>query len=98
MQAIENTSRLYDMTEEIDLDSDIAYPKDWKPGTQCSFDDLQFNIPIKYPLLYGSAEADEQHFKDVCATELQKKLDNGVIPRSQEKAFREAIKEELEEE
>lgn len=95
LQAIENTNFLYALTEEIDLDSDIVYPQGWKPLKKYSASDLQFNIPIKYPLLYGSAEADEERFKKVCSQQLAKKVDSGIIPKSQEQAFKDAIREEL---
>lgn len=72
MQAIENTNLLYDMTEEIELDT-----------------------AIKYPILYGSREADSKKFVEVVETRFQDKLDNGIIPREQEQAFREAIAEEM---
>lgn len=95
LQAIANTNLLFDETEEINLDSDIVYPEGWGNGKKYTPEDLQYNIPIKYPLLYGSAEADEEKFKEVCNQELQKKLDAGIIPRAQEDAFRAAIAEEL---
>ena len=72
IQAIENTNRLYDMTEDIELDTSI-----------------------KYPILYGTREADEQKFIEVTYQKLEEKLNNGVIPREQEQAFRDAIEEEL---
>lgn len=72
MQAIENTNLLYDMTEDIELDT-----------------------AIKYPILYGSREADSKKFVEVVETKFQDKLDNGIIPREQEQAFREAIAEEM---
>lgn len=72
MQAIENTNLLYDMTEEIELDTSI-----------------------KYPILYGSREADSQMFVETVERKFQEKLDTGVIPPEQEQAFREAIPEEM---
>lgn len=72
MQAIENTNLLYDLTEEIELDTSI-----------------------KYPILYGSREADSQMFIETVERKLQEKLDTGVIPPEQEQAFREAIPEEM---
>lgn len=72
MQAIENTNLLYDMTEDIDLDTSI-----------------------KYPILYGSREADSEKFIELISYNLDKKLQEGIIPRDQEQAFREAVKEEL---
>ena len=70
--AIENTNMLYDLTEEIELDTSI-----------------------KYPILYGSREADSQKFVETVDTMLEDKLESGVIPREQEQAFRDAIQEEM---
>ena len=72
MSAIENTNLLYDMTEDIDLDTSI-----------------------KYPILYGSREADSQKFTETVERMFSEKLANGIIPESQEAAFRKAIDEEL---
>lgn len=72
MQAIRNTHQLYDLTEDIELDT-----------------------AIKYPILYGSREADSEKFTETVYTKLEEKLESGVIPRSQEQAFRDAIEEEL---
>ena len=70
--AIENTNQLYDMTEEIELDTSI-----------------------KYPILYGSREADSQKFEETIEKKFAEKLATGVIPESQHEAFRIAIDEEL---
>lgn len=72
LTAIENTNQLYDMTEEIELDTSI-----------------------KYPILYGSREADSQKFKETIERKFAEKLATGVIPESQREAFRTAIDEEL---
>lgn len=72
MQAIKNTNLLYDMTEDLELDTSI-----------------------KYPILYGSREADSEMFVETVEKKFQEKLDNGIIPKGQEQAFREAIAEEL---
>lgn len=72
MSAIENTNLLYDMTEDIDLDTSI-----------------------KYPILYGSREADSQKFTETVERMFAEKLENGIIPENQEAAFRKAIDEEL---
>lgn len=72
MSAIENTNLLYDMTEDIELDT-----------------------TIKYPILYGSRSADSQKFTETVEQLFQEKLDNGIIPREQEDAFRSAIDEEM---
>ena len=72
IEAIENTNLLYDMTEEIDLDTSI-----------------------KYPILYGTREADSEKFTERVYSMLEDKLQTGVIPKLQENAFRAAIEEEL---
>lgn len=72
MAAIENTNLLYDMTEDIELDTSI-----------------------KYPILYGSREADSEKFTETVERKFAEKLATGVIPREQEDAFRTAIEEEL---
>lgn len=72
MSAIENTNRLYDMTEDIELDTSI-----------------------KYPILYGTREADSQKFTETVEKMFEEKLRTGVIPESQREAFRTAIDEEL---
>lgn len=72
MTAIENTNLLYDMTEDIELDTSI-----------------------KYPILYGSREADSQKFIETVERKFREKLESGVIPREQEAAFRSAIDEEM---
>ena len=72
MNAIENTNLLYDMTEDIELDTSI-----------------------KYPILYGSREEDSRKLEETIESKFEEKLNKGIIPREQESAFREAIKEEL---
>lgn len=72
MQAIENTNCLYDMTEDIDLDTSI-----------------------KYPILYGSREADNAKFIETVESKFKEKLDKGIIPSEQYEAFRTAIDEEM---
>lgn len=72
IQAIENTNLLYDMTEDLELDTSI-----------------------KYPILYGSREADSKKFAETVECKFNEKLRTGVIPESQRKAFRSAIDEEM---
>lgn len=50
---------------------------------------------IKYPILYGSQEEDERIFEARAWESLDEKLASGIIPESQEQAFRTAIAEEL---
>lgn len=72
MLAINNTNLLYDMTEEIELDTSI-----------------------KYPILYGSREADSEKFAETVERKFKEKLESGIIPKEQEEAFRRAIDEEM---
>lgn len=72
MAAIENTNLLYDMTEDIELDTSI-----------------------KYPILYGTHEADSEKLKETVEKKFAEKLEAGVIPENQSEAFRTAIDEEL---
>lgn len=72
LAAIKNTNLLYDMTEDIELDTSI-----------------------KYPILYGSREADSKKFVETVERMFAQKLESGVIPREQEAAFRSAIDEEM---
>lgn len=72
LEAINNTNQLYDMTEDIELDTSI-----------------------KYPILYGSREADSEKFAETVERKFAEKLVNGIIPPEQEAAFRAAIDEEM---
>ena len=67
-----NTHQLYDLTEDIELDT-----------------------TIKYPILYGSREADSQKFEETVQTKFQDKLDKGIITEEQKPAFESNIKEEM---
>lgn len=58
-------------------------------------EDFELDTSIKYPILYGSREADSEKFQETVYSKLEEKLKQGVIPRSQENAFREAIEEEM---
>lgn len=61
---------------------------------QC--ENWELDKKTKYPILYGSAEADEEKFRQVVWDGLEDKLQRGVIPREQEAAFRASLMEELE--
>lgn len=71
-ESIQNTNLLYDMTEEIELDT-----------------------RIKYPILYGSRERDEEEFEKSVQAGLKEKVDAGVIKPEQIEGFNEAITEEM---
>lgn len=58
-------------------------------------ENFELDTSIKYPILYGSAEADEEKFIEVTYRKLEEKLRDGIIPAAQEQAFRDAIAEEL---
>lgn len=58
-------------------------------------EDLELDTSIKYPILYGSRENDSRIFLETVEKKFQEKLDNGIIPKSQEESFRKAIDEEL---
>lgn len=58
-------------------------------------EDFELNKAIKYPILYGTREADSKKLVETVRRKFQEKLDGGVIPREQEAAFRSAIDEEM---
>ena len=58
-------------------------------------EDFSLDGSIKYPILYGSQEEDERIFEARAWESLDEKLASGIIPESQEQAFRTAIAEEL---
>ena len=60
-----------------------------------SVDDIQLDKTIKYPILYGSREADSEKFLETIDRKFKEKLELGIIPREQEQAFREAMAEEI---
>lgn len=58
-------------------------------------EDIELDTEIKYPILYGSREADSEKFVETIERKFAEKLEKGIIPREQEAAFRAAIDEEL---
>ena len=54
-----------------------------------------FDKSIKYPILYGSREADSEKFKQVVRKKFLEKCHAKIIPKGQQQAFIEAIQEEL---
>lgn len=60
-----------------------------------SVEDWDLDTSIKYPILYGSREADSQKLVELCDIRLKEKLNSGAIPPDEEEAYRKAIKEEL---
>lgn len=67
-------------------------------ATNCLYDlteDFELDTSIKYPILYGSREADSEMFTKTVNEMFQEKLDSGIIPPEQEEAFRTALDEEM---
>jgi len=58
-------------------------------------EDFELDKSIKYPILYGSREADSEKFATLVEQRYAEKLASGVIPQSQAAAFRAAIDEEM---
>ena len=58
-------------------------------------EDFDLDVNIKYPILYGTREEDDRIFGERVEKMFEDKLQSGVIPKSQEQGFREAIKEEM---
>lgn len=58
-------------------------------------EELELDLSIKYPILYGSKEEDTRKFEETVERMFQEKLDAGIIPESQRDAFRAAIDEEM---
>lgn len=58
-------------------------------------EDFELDTSIKYPILYGSREADSKMFDETVERMFQEKLAAGIIPPHQKDAFRAAIDEEM---
>ena len=56
---------------------------------------FELDKSIKYPILHGTREKDSKVFQETVSELLEEKLRTGVIPKTQEAAFRDAIKEEM---
>ena len=59
-------------------------------------EDFKLDKSPKYPILYGSPEADEKKLKEITYRMLDDKIQRGVIPSEQHGAFFRDCKEELE--
>lgn len=60
-----------------------------------SVESFDLDKSIKYPILYGSSEEDSRRFVELTEQKFAEKLRDGIIPPSQESAFRAAISEEM---
>jgi len=59
-----------------------------------SVEDFELDTSLKYPILYGSREKDNEMFQDTINRKFSEKIDNGVIPSEQVEAFKSALQEE----
>lgn len=57
-------------------------------------EDIELDLSIKYPVLYGTKEEDERRFKKFVEEQLEYKVKNGIIPKSMEEAYRNSFNEE----
>lgn len=58
-------------------------------------EDIDLDVSIKYPILYGTRENDSAMFAKTVAEKFRKKVEDGIIPQSQVESFKEAIQEEM---
>lgn len=58
-------------------------------------DDFELDTSIKYPILYGSKEADAEKFRETVRDMFDDKIRTGIIPQDQAESFYESIKEEM---
>lgn len=60
-----------------------------------SIEDFVLDKSIKYPILYGTHEADDEKFTETINKKFADKLERGVIPYDQKEGFEKAIEEEM---
>lgn len=58
-------------------------------------EDFELDKSIKYPILYGTREADSEKFSQTVETKFSEKVESGIIPPEQVGNFRSAIDEEM---
>lgn len=99
--AFDLTFKTYDQLTEAFRTQDALPESVWSEAidrTNALLDlceDVPLDTSIKYPILYGSHEADAVKFHETVDEKFKQKLETGVIPKEQEQAFRSAIQEEL---
>lgn len=59
-----------------------------------SVENFELNTSLKYPILYGTREKDNEVFKETIERKFKEKVERGIIPQEQISAFREALAEE----
>lgn len=60
---------------------------------QC--EEYEIDTSIRYPILYGTREKDDEMFVSLVWRMFEEKIQRGIIPRSQEQAFHDALEEEI---
>lgn len=58
-------------------------------------EDFELDKSIKYPILYGTREADSEKFSQTVEEKFSEKVESGIIPQNQVESFRAAIDEEM---
>lgn len=58
-------------------------------------EDFELDTEFKYPILYGSSEADTEKFIETVYRKFDEKVEAGIIPQSEVDGYRKAIGEEL---
>lgn len=95
------TYKTYDELAELFEKQDAIPREAWMEAIENTnvmadtVEDFKLDTSIKYPILYGSREADSEKFVETVERKFAEKLQSGVIPKSQEAAFRAAIDEEM---
>jgi DNA polymerase-3 subunit alpha len=60
-----------------------------------SVEEFELDTSLKYPILYGTPENDREKFIENVETSLKSKVVDGIIPKEQEQAFKDALDEEI---
>ena len=90
------------MMEDAFTEQDALPRKLWREAMDMtgvvadSIEDFELDYSMKYPILYGSPEADEEAYRKNVWAGLDKKLADGVIPKEEEAQYREDAAYELE--
>ena len=99
--AFDLTYKTYDELVEMFRTQDAIPEADWMQAIENTnslldlTEEIELDTSIKYPILYGSREADSEKFVETVNRKFQEKLDAGIIPQEQKRAFENAIQEEM---
>lgn len=58
-------------------------------------EEIDLDLSIKYPILYGSREADGVKFEETINNKLEDKISRGIIPECEIEGFKKSIEDEL---